>query len=205
MENYIKRVSQDSTSNPLVLNEASEVKNIFLHNKSSSYHYLNPLVYSLKDKDMIVSIRFEGMQNMILTIIVNTIEKFVYKIYKECDLYLNEEIKYCANGLNCNIEIILEVNQWIDEIFDYTLRVTGNRMVPLYIKENKMIKDVISSNYHHFFYTDVEENEEGNLYVNFIKGGGRVFARLVPKLFTEYKANWHNHLLLPYYFSSQDE
>ena len=197
--------SEGSTSNPLVLNEASEVKNIFLNNKSSSYHYLYPLVYSLKDKDMIVSIRFEGMQNMILTIIVNTIEKFVYKIYKECDLYLNEEIKYCVNGLNCNIEIILEVNQWIDEIFDYTLRVTGNRMVPLYIKENKMIKDVISSNYHHFFYTDVEENEEGNLYVNFIKGGGRVFARLVPKLFTEYKANWHNHLLLPYYFSNQDE
>ena len=197
--------SEGSTLNPLVLNEASEVKNIFLKNKSSAYHYKYPLVYSVKDKDMIVSIRFEGTQNLKLTIIVNTNDKFVYNIYKESDLYLNDEIKNCANGLNCDIELILEVNQWIDEIFEYTLRVTGNRMVPLYIRENKLLKDVIPSNYHHFYYTDIEESEEGNLYVNFIKGGGRVFARLVPKLFTEYKANWHNHLMLPYFFSNQDE
>ena len=48
-----------------------------------------------------------------------------------------------------------------------------------------------------YFYTDIKYNEVGEVVIDFKKGGGIFYAKLVGKDEREMKTNWNDKLLLP--------
>lgn len=190
--------SESSDIHPLVLNEASEFRNIFMKDKLSSFKHVFPLVFYYYAKQLTISLDLEGRHDMTMNVIINKVQNFTYKIYKETTIFYDKDITLCPNQLVCEIEIELKVDSWIEDILEYGIRVTSHKSVPFYIKDhNKILKDIIPQGMSHYYYSGLEIESEGSIYVNFIKGGGKIYARIVPKLYSEDKANWHNHVELP--------
>lgn len=190
--------SESSDIHPLVLNEASEFRNIFMKDKLSSFKHVFPFVFYYYAKQLSITIDLEGKHDMTMNVTINKIQTFIYKIYKETTIFYDKDISFCPDQLVCEVEIELRVDSWVEDIFEYGIRVTSHKSVPFYIQDNKrMFKDMLPQGMSHYYYSDLEMESEGSIYVNFIKGGGIINARIVPKLLSESKANWHNHIELP--------
>ena len=70
---------------------------------------------------------------------------------------------------------------------------------PSYIKKNNVQIDFLLGNNSHYYYTDLGKGEEGNVIVNYRRGSGRLFGKIVKKNVDkpEEGANWREMYKFP--------
>ena len=71
--------------------------------------------------------------------------------------------------------------------------------LPTYIEKNKVNIDFLLGNNHKYYYTDLGQFEEGEVTLNFRRGYGRIYAKIVKKMMDEQKieADWRGTYKLP--------
>ena len=67
---------------------------------------------------------------------------------------------------------------------------------PAFISKSMVRKDIVVGNFNQYFYTEVGENEEGNVYIKFDRGSGKIYGRIVEKDRDEGQG-WMNKIILP--------
>ncbi len=70
---------------------------------------------------------------------------------------------------------------------------------PSYLTKNKAKLDFLLGNNWQFYYTDLGEGDEGHVIVNYRRGSGRLFGKIVPKnlIEPEKNANWREMYKFP--------
>ena len=189
-------------SRPLLLNEANEFIGLFYKDllDLATFHY--PFVFSFDENRVIIIISLEGTHNLTLTVNFNStgyLPSKTFNIYQETSIVLDSaDLIYCAQGIVCNLILDLKVNSFVEDLFEYKIRVTGSKKVPTYLRKGKVVKDITPQNSYHYFYSEIPASTEGEIYINYIRGSGFASARIVRKNLTEENADWNNHLILPY-------
>ena len=79
----------------------------------------------------------------------------------------------------------------------FEFMVKGKGRIPAYLKKNKYTEDIVHSGYTQYFYTDVSPNESGEIILNFNRGSGNMYARLIRKEDVEPDADWNGKVKLP--------
>ena len=90
---------------------------------------------------------------------------------------MTKKAKIC----NVLVDITAEKEEDLSKEIKFTFTIKSEEEFPSYIKKGLMKTDVISGKSFVYYYTDVVLNEEGEINVNFERGTGDVYARLVKK------------------------
>ena len=103
------------------------------------------------------------------------------------------------NCFGCNIllDISLEKTKDIQNpILEFSIESLGFNFVS-YIPKNMMKINYAQANYSQYYYTELGKNEEGFITTNFLRGSGKVYARIVEKDLIEKDGNWRGQYILP--------
>ena len=171
------------------------------------------------EKDIFTSVRFLYPNPDIskdLALKVNVIDTSIYKveIYAEYQLIKSYQLsntqiiylqasdydRYCSDINVCAITIQLTlVTLLIDTnpMAEITLRPVLN--TPTYLQKGQAKKDFVCGEKLYYLYTDIGKNEEGEILVDFMRGTGKIFARVVRKDQTsvDEEANWRDLYRMP--------
>ena len=129
-----------------------------------------------------------------LTIVVNNL------------VYLNSTVEW-RNG-SCldesrvcyiQIDIVLEETKiYENPVLEISVKSMDSNFVD-YIPKNQLKIDYVQNNIPQYYYTKLGKNENGFIICNFLRGSGKVYAKLVPKNLIELEkgANWRGKYKLP--------
>ena len=112
----------------------------------------------------------------------------------------NEWKNICKENEICPIIIKIELDSKYEVYPKLLISVkTVQDNTPSYITKNKAKLDFLLGNNCQYYYTDIGLDEEGFVLVNYRRGSGRLFAKLVPKNATvaEKDANWREMYKFP--------
>ena len=105
-----------------------------------------------------------------------------------------EKEEICYLHLDISLEMAKDNNS--DSILEITAKSIDSNSVT-YIPKNNMKKDYIQNKITQNYYTELGENEEGFVIVNFLRGSGKALAKIVSKLENENNPNWRGQFKLP--------
>ena len=109
----------------------------------------------------------------------------------------SQKIKNNCYGCRILLDITLEKTKDIqDPILEFSIENIGINFVS-YIPKNMMKINYALANYSHYYYTELGKNEEGFITTNFLRGSGKVYARIVEKDLIEKDGNWRGQYILP--------
>ena len=108
--------------------------------------------------------------------------------------------KPCSENSLC--PIIIEV-QLLKNLLDtnpmaeITIRSVLN--IPTYLQKSQAKQDFVCGEKYYYLYTDIGKNEEGEVLVNFLRGSGKVYAKVARKDQTskDEEANWRDVYRMP--------
>ena len=139
-----------------------------------------------------------------ITFIIEDQEKYNYDkyyIHKSKLIFIQSDIeKYCKINNICNIQMQIESLDSSSEQNYYTIYTMfhlENSLAPIYINKNQIYNEKILSLGSKYFYTSIDENEEGEINIMFNKGSGKIFAKIVEKNIIEKNQNWNRRIHLP--------
>ena len=93
------------------------------------------------------------------------------------------------------IEMTLDSNFYDDEpVIEFIIK--SKEIIPTFIKKTMMRKDVIVGNSYQYYFTEIGKNEEGNITINFDRGSGNVYGRIVQKNANE-GSGWMKRYIMP--------
>ena len=95
-----------------------------------------------------------------------------------------EEKAPCPNNKEvCNviIEITSKDNERLAEGIDIELSIKSNETIPVYVRKGLLREDIVTGDRIQYYFTDIKQGEKGDIYVNFNRGSGLVWAKLLPK------------------------
>ena len=112
----------------------------------------------------------------------------------------SEYQKYCYENTQCAfvIQIYLEKDLiGTNPMIEVTIRPILN--IPTYLQKGQAKQDFVCGERAYYLYTDVGKNEEGEILVDFMRGAGEVFAKVVRKDQTnaDEEANWRDIYRMP--------
>ena len=154
-----------------------------------------------------------------LLIVFNLIDKAKYHVdiyfenYNEPNGYTvlkNENIKLSKKEIQtkcpeiyeiCNIIIFIKLEQTVFEsepMLEFELKTISSNSV-VFLQKNIMKTGFIIEDTVQYYYTEVGRNEEGSITINFLRGEGKVFAKIVDANLKkpEEGANWKGLYHLP--------
>ena len=80
---------------------------------------------------------------------------------------------------------------------EFSFSIRQEIISPSYIKKGLMKTDIIAGKSSVYYYTDVNKGEEGEVLVNFERGTGNIYARIVSKENDDLDSNWMGRVHLP--------
>ena len=86
-------------------------------------------------------------------------------------------------------------------VLGFSIKSISNNFVS-YIPKNVLTKDYLHNNSSQYYYTELKSDVEGFISINFLRGSGNVYARIVSKKKNEQNPNWRGKYILP---SSENE
>ena len=193
--NYIKGSTDIEGS---ILIGENVLQRVVLTEKTKGIKYIYP--YTVTEKGNLL-FTFESINQPSLTVqitIENNKTNFIVSTSKT--YVLTKEDNPCSEtGKICNVlvDITAEKEEDLSKEIKFTFTIKSEEEFPSYIKKGLMKTDVISGKSFVYYYTDVVLNEEGEINVNFERGTGDVYARLVKKDIIEENANWMGRFHLP--------
>ena len=182
----------------IIISENVEQK-VTLTNKIKGIKYIYP--FTINKEGNIVFI-FQLMQLPITISVLsnNNIIESNHKITTSRNYILERNRIICEkkNEL-CQIIIFLtgEKND-LEKGISFSFIIKSDDDFPQYIKKGAMIGDVISGKSINYYYTDIGRLEEGEILVNFERGKGSIYGRIVDKTIEkEENANWMGRFHFP--------
>ena len=176
-----------------------------------SIQFLYPLADN--DKDLVVYANIIDKANYVIKIFANEeknniMEKeitFSMPFYIKSEQYDN----YCKNDTFCNIVIEMDfvstfkdlpkTNPMIEITVREATKINDTLRVPTYLQKGIAKKDFTTGDSYYYFYTDIGQNDEGDVTVNFFRDFGEVYGRILPKKTDKQEPDheWLNTYRLP--------
>ena len=119
------------------------------------------------------------------------IEESVLRSNEYCPLLNTRPNQIC----NIIIEITLDSEFYDDEpVIEFNIK--SKETIPAFIKKSMLRKDIIVGNSYQYYFTEIGKKEEGNININFERGSGNVYGRIVQKNVDE-GSGWMKRFILP--------
>ena len=196
-----------SINSPLLIHENVPDSSSFINT-----YYNFPFIYNKESfKGILIKIELDSKSlvdsgispEVKLTIVIGE-QKADYEthiIHKSKLFYIKSNIeKYCQNKNNCNLQIQLEKQDSSSENNTYIINTSVNLLsssTPIYVNKNQVYNEKILASGEKYFYTKIDENEEGEINIMFNKGSGKIFAKIVENKIIEENPNWNRRIQLP--------
>ena len=193
--NYQKRqlLTSEGVINRIILNKSfPKIEYIYPHINPSGYVLINLNMGTNSKVNVKITIDNKEYKEI-------TTGKSQYFIIEESKLRSNQYCPILVTRPNQICNIIVEItldSQFYDEEPLIELTIKSKEEIPSFISKSKLRRDVITGNYHQYFFTEVGKNEQGNVNVNFDYGGGNVYGRIIKKNENE-GSGWMNRYILP--------
>lgn len=200
---YVAGVESSSTSpaidREIVISENIGQQMIF-ENGFEKFRFLYP--HSDPTKDLVLDINIIDIANYYVKITFEGVEWKNLKVAKGQKLYIPRDSweNQCKEDQLCSvvIEVGLE-SQVVDTnpMAEITIRQVLN--VPTYLVKGSAKKQFVCGERFYYLYTDIGKNEQGEVLVDFLRGTGKVFGKVVRKDQTsvEEEANWRDIYRMP--------
>lgn len=122
------------------------------------------------------------------------------KLLKSSYINLDDSYKHYCESEQCTIKVNIERSdnagvEPIDVKFSYRFM---QSFQPIYLPKNTVYTGKGFQENFNYFYTTVDYQEVGEVVIDFKKGGGLFYAKLVPKYDIERETNWNDRIYLPY-------
>ena len=114
-------------------------------------------------------------------------------------LILEKPIKHIQKR-NSIIKMFIEItanDESLKKHIEFSFSIRQEIISPSYIKKGLMKTDIIAGKSSVYYYTDVNKGEEGEVLVNFERGTGNIYARIVSKENDDLDSNWMGRVHLP--------
>mgnify|MGYP006873017361 CR=1 FL=1 len=108
--------------------------------------------------------------------------------------------KYCKNKNDiCNLKINIEKvdSSKLSDTYKIYTTLQLSSLSPVCIDKNQLYTEKILPMGSQYFYTQIDEYEEGEINIMFNKGSGKIFAKIVEKDNFEKNPNWNRRIELP--------
>ena len=121
-------------------------------------------------------------------------------IYLESDEWLNT---ICwDNKRVCYIQIditLVEFKVNLKPILEISVKSMGSNFVS-YISKNELKMDYVQNTKSQYYYTEIGKNEKGFISINFLRGSGRMYSKIIKMNIDEPEegANWRGKYVLPF-------
>ena len=79
----------------------------------------------------------------------------------------------------------------------YEIIVRSKDLIPVYLQKNKLRNDVMNYDNVQYYFTDIGLNEVGEVLINFNRGSGKLFGKLVQKGTIEENPDYNGRIRLP--------
>ena len=101
------------------------------------------------------------------------------------------------NTFYVQLDITLEKTKYNDDpVLEFSIETATNNYVS-YIPKNILKIDYIQNMNSQYYFTELGKNEEGYIIINFLRGNGNIYARIVEKNKNEKDGNWRGKYILP--------
>ena len=125
---------------------------------------------------------------------------FGYDKYTTVNIFRNDQIFLLPQILEdnclekdevCTININIELENPSDEISS-KLETTFYQVngAPIYLEKNAVKQDILFGNEKKYYYFDVEKNEVGDITIDYKRGSGNIYAKVVNKNVKDDNPNW---------------
>ena len=164
------------------------------------YPHMNPKGYVLMN--------INWQTNSKISIIIYIQNKFYkkivtfqpqYIIITEQEIHSNYYCPYIETIPNqvCSIVVKIELDRnFYDDEPNMEFSIRAQAPFPAFIRKSMLRKALVVGNYYQYFYTEVSKEEEGNIYIKFDRGSGKIYGRIVRKDLDEGEG-WMNKIILP--------
>ena len=127
------------------------------------------------------------------------IEEIEFSKYKSFIIGKDELGVNCKSKSECNIliEIYSKSEEDLKKEIKVNLSIDPRTKTPSYLKKSTLRKDYINVGTINYYMTEIGENEEGEILINFERGGGIMFGKIVKKTESEINPDWNGRVNLP--------
>ena len=176
---YNKRLDERQ----LVISDNEPKQMTFDSNNLKTFEYVYP--HSNLTNDVIINFNLLDIAIYTVTIIFPTGKSPQYTQTGNDLIYLhhNELKQKCIEGEICPIIIKIELNRiYLENKPKLLISVKSVQdSSPTYLTKNQAKVDFLLGENWQYYYTDLGENEEGDVIVNYRRGSGRLFGKIVAK------------------------
>ena len=178
-------------------------QSVVLSEKTKGIKFLYPFAQT-KSGDLLLNFEISNQGNLHVNVDVegnNLVVKDLIITETQTYLISSESYSKCENKEElCKIYIELygEESELKKSNMKFAFAIKSEEDIPSYIKKGLMKTDVISGKSNIYYYTDVSKGEEGEILVNFERGTGDIYARIIGKdNDTDSNPDWMGRIHLP--------
>ena len=176
------------------------IYNIKLNKKNKGMRF----VYPNTNNNQYIFIQFnkEDKEEISVVILCNKIiinKGIIISYSRMITLEKNIISGICNPNELCKILIDITSNDDIKDLeINFSFNLKTESQTPIYVKKGLMKIDSIPGNSLMFYYTDIGKREEGEVIVNFDRGYGNIYGKLVDKTFIDKKnGDWMGFITFP--------
>ena len=158
--------------------------------------------YTSNEKEVFIGINLPTQFTIASRIFIENkviIEEIEFSKYKSFIIDTNTLSSNCKNKYECNIliEIYSKSEEDLKKEIKLKISIDPRTKTPSYLKKSTLRKDYINVEAINYYMTEIAENEEGEILINFERGGGIMFAKIVQKTENEINPDWNGRINLP--------
>ena len=165
------------------------------------YYVFSPEYHHMKYTYFVTDLNRE------LVVKLNLVDKGTFKVsilyhyqaFKEVEIFRNEQIvvdtdklkEVCPENEVCPIDVFIELLTY-DTYRQLETSIYQIDGAPVYLEKNLLKQDVLLGKTKKHYYLDIGENESGDIIIDYIRGSGYIYAKVVDKLNLkpEYNPDW---------------
>ena len=193
--------SQEISDNKHVLIHQLFPINIKLNNKIQRMKFLYPHMPKEDEEEISISFNIPSQVPITSNIMINR-EEIDTIYFSKNKIYIIESSilsSNCQIGYECNIIIEVSSNsiEDLNKGINLEISIDSRDKNPSYLKKNLLKRDIVNVNEINYYITEISENEEGEILLNFDRGGGKLFGKIVKSDDKEDNPNWRKRINLP--------
>ena len=153
---------------------------IHFEKKLEQIRYLYP--YSERFEEIIINIRMKNEIKLKVNIYINQINDIPFKSYifshsRNIVINGNDFFLKCSNKTICKIIFEIENVNRLNEIVDIMIKTSTS--TPNYLRKNILRNDIMNNTKIQYYYSDIYQNQEGEINLGFNRGEGKLLAKII--------------------------
>ena len=163
-------------------------------------NYFIKYLYVISNIDDNIGITFvlnvKAEYNIYFNIDKNNIKNITLNKSQQVTIYSNEYNQKCEINQDCRLIVgieLIDFNETDNPNLEVTIKSLGLvDKYPSYIIKNKIYNDYLNVNNTNYYYTDIGIGWSGEIFINYYRGNGRIYGKIVKKNknFTDQNKEW---------------